>query len=87
MLATHFPGITDRNDENKRMYQFSHIVLRLIIASDYEAMLWKAFVGRHLVLTSKTGLDCSVRTLGKGTVVIIKEIVQADARTIDETET
>ena len=34
----------------KSYYQLSHVIDMVIIASDYDAGLWKVFVGRHLVL-------------------------------------
>lgn len=57
-------------DWKYRVYQFSHIVCRLVIASDYDAMLWKALVGRHPVLEFQARVESRRVGLGKGMFVI-----------------
>ena len=57
------------------MYQFSHIIRRTIIASDYDTIPWKAFVGRHLALDLQDQAKLECTDWGKGTFVMLKEKV------------
>jgi hypothetical protein len=70
-----------------RNYQFSHLILRLIIASDYEAILWKAFVGRHLELTFKPGWVDVCGLVKRKVCNVLRGKCKEPQKWIEETET